>query len=167
MAMKKETTVSKMKKTSSKKIERKVEEKVVTKTSPKAEKYVYAVGRRKSAVAQIRFFAGAKVEGFDVTVNGRSYEKYFNTFEQREAVVAPLKALGKEDAKLTVHVMGGGLSGQADAVKLGIARALVEEDVLVRPVLKAGKLLTRDPRAVERKKPGLKKARRAPQWAKR
>lgn len=168
MATKKETTTApKTKKPPLKKVEKKVEEKVVAKATPKAEKYVYAVGRRKTAVAQIRFFSGAKADGFEVIVNGRPYTEYFNTFEQREAVVAPLKALGKESAKLTVHVMGGGLSGQADAVKLGIARALVEEDVLVRPVLKAGKLLTRDPRAVERKKPGLKKARRAPQWAKR
>ncbi len=168
MATKKDKSPAvKPKKATVQQVEKKAEEKVAVKATPKTEKYVYAVGRRKTAVAQIRFFSGAKTESFDVVVNGRPYLEYFNTFEQREAVVAPLKAIGKEGAKLTVHVMGGGLSGQADAVKLGIARALVENDALVRPVLKASKLLTRDPRAVERKKPGLKKARRAPQWAKR
>ena len=131
-------------------------------------RYVYAVGRRKTAVAQVRYYADAKAEALEIIVNNRPYNEYFNTFEQREACVAPLKVVGKsEAAKISVLVSGGGLSGQADAVKLGIARALVEHDALVRPALKAEKLLTRDPRAVERKKPGLKKARRAPQWAKR
>ena len=131
-------------------------------------RYVYAVGRRKTAVAQVRYYADAKAETLEVVVNNRPYTEYFNNFEQREAVVAPLKVVGKAEAvKISVLVQGGGLSGQADAVKLGIARALVEHDALVRPALKAEKLLTRDPRAVERKKPGLKKARRAPQWAKR
>ncbi len=131
-------------------------------------RYVYAVGRRKTAVAQVRYYADAKAETLEIVVNNRPYNEYFNTFEQREACVAPLKVVGKsEAAKISVLVSGGGLSGQADAVKLGIARALVEHDALVRPTLKAEKLLTRDPRAVERKKPGLKKARRAPQWAKR
>ncbi|MFZ1626729.1 MAG: 30S ribosomal protein S9 [Candidatus Moraniibacteriota bacterium] len=130
--------------------------------------YVYAVGRRKTAVAQIRYYADTKAETLEIVVNNRPYVEYFNTFEQREAVIAPLKVVGKTEAiKISVLVSGGGLSGQADAVKLGIARALVEHDALVRPALKAEKLLTRDPRAVERKKPGLKKARRAPQWAKR
>lgn len=137
-------------------------------TSEKSERYVYAVGRRKTAVAQVRYYADAKAEALEIVVNNRPYNEYFNTFEQREACVAPLKVVGKsEEAKISVLVSGGGLSGQADAVKLGIARALVEHDALVRPALKAEKLLTRDPRAVERKKPGLKKARRAPQWAKR
>lgn len=131
-------------------------------------RYVYAVGRRKTAVAQVRYYADAKAETLEIVVNNRPYTEYFNTFEQREACVAPLKVVGRsEAAKISVLVQGGGLSGQADAVKLGIARALVEHDALVRPALKAEKLLTRDPRAVERKKPGLKKARRAPQWAKR
>lgn len=136
-------------------------------TSPDG-RYVYAVGRRKTAVAQVRYFADAKSETLEIVVNNRPYNEYFNTFEQREACVAPLKVVGKsEAAKISVLVQGGGLAGQADAVKLGIARALVEHDALVRPALKAEKLLTRDARAVERKKPGLKKARRAPQWAKR
>lgn len=131
-------------------------------------RYVYAVGRRKTAVAQVRYFANGKSDGQEIIVNKRPYTEYFNTFEQREAVIAPLKVVGKaETIKISVLVTGGGLSGQADAVKLGIARALVLHDALLRPALKAEKLLTRDSRAVERKKPGLKKARRAPQWAKR
>ena len=140
----------------------------VKKAAPAEGRYVYAVGRRKTAVAQVRYFADAASDTLEIIVNKRPYNEYFNTFEQREACVAPLKVVGKlEVAKISVLVQGGGLSGQADAVKLGIARALVLHDVLVRPALKAEKLLTRDPRAVERKKPGLKKARRAPQWAKR
>ncbi len=138
------------------------------KTASPDGRYVYAVGRRKTAVAQVRYFADAKSDVLEIVVNNRPYSEYFNTFEQREACVAPLKVVGKsEAAKISVLVQGGGLAGQADAVKLGIARALVEHDALVRPALKAEKLLTRDARAVERKKPGLKKARRAPQWAKR
>lgn len=138
------------------------------KTASPDGRYVYAVGRRKTAVAQVRYFADAKSDVLEIVVNNRPYDEYFNTFEQREACVAPLKVVGKsEAAKISVLVQGGGLAGQADAVKLGIARALVEHDALVRPALKAEKLLTRDARAVERKKPGLKKARRAPQWAKR
>lgn len=138
------------------------------KTASPDGRYVYAVGRRKTAVAQVRYFADAKSDVLEIVVNNRPYSEYFNTFEQCEACVAPLKVVGKsEAAKISVLVQGGGLAGQADAVKLGIARALVEHDALVRPALKAEKLLTRDARAVERKKPGLKKARRAPQWAKR
>lgn len=136
-------------------------------TTPKEGRYVYAVGRRKTAVAQVRLFEG-KGEVVDILVNDRKFDQYFNTTAQREAVMAPLKAVGQDKSVyITVHVNGGGLSGQADAVKLGIARALVEKDVLLRAALKAQKLLTRDPRSVERKKPGLRKARRAPQWAKR
>lgn len=138
------------------------------KAAPTAARYVYAVGRRKTAVAQVRFYPGAKEEVVNILVNDRPFDQYFNTTAQREAVLAPLKAVGQEKAAyITVHVNGGGLSGQADAVKLGIARTLVAHDALLRAPLKAQKLLTRDPRSVERKKPGLKKARRAPQWAKR
>ncbi len=139
-----------------------------TEKAAPASRYVYAVGRRKTAVAQVRFYPETKEAGMSILVNDRPYAEYFNTTSQREAVIAPLKTAGREkQVEVTVHVRGGGLSGQADAVKLGIARALVEHDALLRPALRAESLLTRDPRAVERKKPGLKKARRAPQWAKR
>lgn len=139
-----------------------------TKPTSKDGRYIYAVGRRKTAVAQVRLYGDAKDETVEILVNDRQFDQYFNTASQREAVLAPLKAVGQDKAAhITIHVNGGGLAGQADAVKLGIARALVEKDTLLRAALKAEKLLTRDPRAVERKKPGLKKARRAPQWAKR
>jgi small subunit ribosomal protein S9 len=142
--------------------------KEVKTATPKVARYVYAVGRRKTAIAQVRLYSETSAETVNILVNDRPYDQYFNTTAQREAVLAPLKAVGRDkEVEVTVHVKGGGLSGQADAVKLGIARALVETDALLRAALKAGKLLTRDPRAVERKKPGLKKARRAPQWAKR
>ncbi|TXH00915.1 MAG: 30S ribosomal protein S9 [Candidatus Moraniibacteriota bacterium] len=134
----------------------------------KEERYVYAVGRRKTAVAQVRYYPETKTESVKILVNDRDFDQYFNTAAQREAVLAPLKAAARDKAAMiTVHVNGGGLSGQADAVKLGIARALVGHDELLRTILRAQNLLTRDPRAVERKKPGLHKARRAPQWAKR
>lgn len=140
----------------------------VKETTPKEGRYVYAVGRRKTAVAQVRLYPEAKADTVEILVNDRPFDQYFNTTAQREAVLAPLKTVGQDKSvHITVHVNGGGLSGQADAVKLGIARALVERDTLLRAPLKAEKLLTRDPRAVERKKPGLHKARRAPQWAKR
>lgn len=138
-----------------------------SKSASASETYVAAVGRRKTATAQVRFFPAAKSEALEVSVNGQSYITYFKTPAQRQAVEQPLKAVGVTHVTITVMVRGGGLSGQADAVKLGIARALVAHDELQRPLLKAQKLLTRDPRAVERKKPGLKKARRAPQWSKR
>ncbi len=140
----------------------------VKETTSKEGRYVYAVGRRKTAVAQVRYYPEAKSDTVEIVVNDRAFDQYFNTVAQREAVMAPLKAVARDKAAfITVHVNGGGLAGQADAVKLGIARALVGHDELLRAILRAQKLLTRDPRAVERKKPGLRKARRAPQWAKR
>ena len=140
----------------------------VKEVAPKEGRYIYAVGRRKTAVAQVRLYAEAKDETVEILVNDRAFDQYFNTTAQREAVMAPLKAVGQDKAvHITVHVNGGGLSGQADAVKLGIARALVEKDALLRAPLKAEKLLTRDPRSVERKKPGLKRARKAPTYTKR
>lgn len=130
-------------------------------------RYVYAVGRRKSAVAQVRIYP-AKLKELEMTINGQPTEKYFGTSLLRDTVIAPLRAVGLEnDFRITVVVMGGGTTGQADAIKLGVARALLKHDELLKAVLRANGFLTRDARAVERKKPGLKKARRAPQWSKR
>ena len=129
-------------------------------------KYVYAVGRRKTAIAQVRLYPTTDVEG--VIVNKRPIREYFGTAALETIALSPLKLTGMEAAfTVTVVVRGGGLHGQADAIKLGVARCLIKHDILLRPVLKAQGYLTRDARAVERKKPGLKKARRAPQWAKR
>lgn len=129
-------------------------------------RYIYAVGRRKTAIAQVRIYPVAKAEG--AIVNGRQIREYFGTAALETAALLPLKTSGLEEAfRVSVVVRGGGLHGQADAVKLGVARCLLKHDEALRPTIKAQGFLTRDARAVERKKPGLKKARRAPQWAKR
>lgn len=137
-----------------------------TKASKTGNRYWYAVGRRKTAVAQVRLYPVEKSAG--TTVNKKDILAYFGTTGLVASALMPLKVVGLEEAfTLTVMVRGGGLHGQADAIKLGVARALLKHDALLRASLKAKGLLTRDSRAVERKKPGLKKARRAPQWSKR
>ncbi len=121
-------------------------------------------GRRKTSVARVRLLAG---DG-KVTVNGRDYKEFFPRNTYQVAVVSPLKVLdvaGTYD--VVVKVEGGGVTGQAEAVRHGIARALAEESQEARGELKGAGLLTRDSRAVERKKYGLKKARKRPQFSKR
>lgn len=131
---------------------------------PKGE-YIYAIGRRKTAVAQTRLWTGGEGQ---VTVNDREMKAYFPVFEMRESVIAPLKAVGQDDkVTISLKVRGGGLRGQAEAARHGISRALIELNPTFRKSLKRLGFLTRDPREKERKKYGLKKARRAPQWAKR
>ena len=138
------------------------------KISKKDEKYFYAVGRRKSAVAQVRLFPVNKAGEKDLIVNGRKMKDYFLRDDLQDIFVSSLKEIGMQDKfRITVLVRGGGITGQAEAIKLGISRALIKFDIDLRPALKAGGFLTRDARKVERKKPGLKKARRAPQWSKR
>lgn len=143
---------------------------VQTEEAPKkgiSGRYVYAVGRRKTAVAQIRLYpsTGGLKEN---TVNSKTAKMYFGTDDLVNVALSPIKVVGKEnDFILSALVRGGGLHGQAGAIRLGVARALIVHDLGLRAVLKAQGFLTRDSRAVERKKPGLKKARRAPQWAKR
>lgn len=123
-----------------------------------------AVGRRKRASARVRITKGTG----KVVVNGIDYKKYFSHFAQQEKVVAPLKTLGKEkDLDVSAKVVGGGKIGQADSVSHGLARALVEWNEEFKKTLRLGGYLTRDTRKKERKKFGLKKARRAPQWSKR
>ena len=140
-------------------------EKVVKKTN---EKYFYAVGRRKAAVAQIRLFEDSKATENDFIINGKKFKDYFPTASLQNNFLAPLKAVGMQGKlRMTVVVRGGGTTGQVEAVRLGIARALVLYDEKLKKTLKDLKLMTRDSRKVERKKPGLKKARKAPQWAKR
>ena len=121
-------------------------------------------GRRKTAVARIRLTPGTGA----VTINKRSLEEYFPVITTRQEALRPLaetKSEGKFDIAVNVH--GGGKSGQAGAVSLGIARALLEFDAELRPVLRTADLLTRDPRMVERKKYGQKKARKRFQFSKR
>jgi len=121
-------------------------------------------GRRKGAVARVRLAPGDG--GF--TVNGRQFDDYFPTRVHRMLARGPLTTLGHErDYDVTVTIRGGGISGQAGAVRLGIARALVEIDPELRSQLKAEGFLTRDAREKERRKYGLKKARKAPQYSKR
>jgi small subunit ribosomal protein S9 len=128
------------------------------------ENYFFAIGRRKRAVAQTKLWLGNKLQ---ISVNGQDYEKYFPIYELRQALLAPLKAVGLDEVKIEVKILGGGQRGQAEAVRLGIARALLLVNADHRLTLKKLGFLTRDPREKERKKFGLKKARRAPQWAKR
>lgn len=146
---------------------KKVEEKKESEAEKKRVRhsYLYAVGRRKKAVARVRLFK--KGEG-KITVNDKEYDKYFPTFELRQTITQPLEALGKlKEFNLSIKVAGGGPSGQAEAARHGIARALVVFEKDFRKVLKHQGYLRRDPRRKERKKPGLKRARRAPQFSKR
>ena len=121
-------------------------------------------GRRKTAIARVRIRPGKGL----LAINGRSLENYFNNVQQQNAVLAPLTATGKKDEiDVIIRVTGGGITGQSGACKLGIARALKMYDAGLYEVLKDANLLTRDSRMVERKKPGLRKARRATQFSKR
>lgn len=123
-----------------------------------------AVGRRKTAAARVRITPGKG----EIIVNGKSLREFFPILILQQKVLSPLKAVGREDGlDVSVRVLGGGVHGQADAVRHGIARALVKWDENLRPALKAEGFLTRDPRAKERKKPGRRKARRGHQWKKR
>jgi small subunit ribosomal protein S9 len=121
-------------------------------------------GRRKEAVARVRLRPGTGA----ITINRKAIEAYFTTATARMIVTEPLRLTSTEEAyDIDVTVGGGGITGQAGAVRLGIARALIELDPEMRPSLKKAGFLTRDARAKESKKYGLKKARKAPQYTKR
>ena len=129
-------------------------------------KYYEAVGRRKSAVARVRLHEGAKKMTFKV--NDRPVESYFPTNELSQVVRDAFMTSGiKESFEVTAKIEGGGSHAQAEAMRHGIARALTEFNPELRTVLKKAGFLKRDPRSTERKKPGLKKARKSPQWSKR
>lgn len=133
-----------------------------------AEKYFYGVGRRKTSVAQVRIYEKEEATEADLLINGKPMTQYFPTLAQQNVVTSPLRSSGAFGKfSMTAMVKGGGFTGQVDAVRLGIARALVSFDETLKKSLRDNGHLTRDSRKVERKKPGLKKARRAPQWAKR
>lgn len=130
----------------------------------KAKNYYPGVGRRKQSVATVRLTNGKGI----ITINDVSAEKYFNNPTYSNAILAPLVLLGKEKSvDISARVNGGGLTGQADAIRLGIARAIVGMSEDYRVSLRKEGLLTRDARVKERKKPGLRKARKAPQFSKR
>ncbi len=137
----------------------------MAKTSMKKKIQFWGTGRRKKAIARVRLLpAGSGA----IVINDRALEDYFPQGTLQYIVKQPLNEVGadgKYDVK--VNVMGGGLTGQAGAIRLGIARALLQSEPETRPALKKAGFLTRDPRAKERKKYGLKKARRAPQFSKR
>jgi small subunit ribosomal protein S9 len=127
--------------------------------------YYEAVGRRKTATARVRLFPGG--DGA-IVINDRPLEEYFVRGEDVIRLKGPLQATATEHRfTVSVKVSGGGLTGQSGAVQLGIARALLKVDPNLRPVLRKGGFLTRDARIKERKKPGLKRARKAPQYTKR
>ncbi|MFC2038043.1 30S ribosomal protein S9 [Chloroflexota bacterium] len=127
-------------------------------------RYYEAVGRRKRAVARVRLYPG---DG-QIVINEKELQEYFRRLQDVQDVVAPLHLTENGDRfNLSVLVKGGGITGQAHAIRHGVARALLVVDPGLRPTLKRAGYLTRDPREKERKKPGLKRARKAPQYTKR
>ena len=127
-------------------------------------KYFFGTGRRKSATARVRIVSGKG----DILVNDKEIKEYFASKFLVNLVISPLKLLGLEKKfDISILISGGGKKGQAEAAKLGLARALVKKDESVKTTLKKSDFLTQDAREKERKKPGLKRARRAPQWQKR
>ncbi|MDE1919281.1 MAG: 30S ribosomal protein S9 [Patescibacteria group bacterium] len=127
--------------------------------------YINAVGRRKTAIASVRMIAAAKSS---LMVNGKTAKEYFKTDERAKIAEEAFATAGSaENYAVTAHVEGGGVAAQADALRHAISRAIIKAEPKTRAVLKAATFLKRDPRAKERKKPGLKKARKSPQWSKR
>ena len=134
----------------------------MTTTSP--QHYYYGGGRRKEAGARVRLYPGNGT----VIVNGKPAEELFSREVQRREFLEPLAITDMEDRfNAQILCSGGGMSGWAGAIRLGIARALIEADAGLRPTLKRAGMLSRDARIKERKKPGLKRARKAPQYTKR
>ena len=128
------------------------------------DRYFYGTGRRKTAVARVRLYPGTG----EILINGRGHLDVFTRGSHQAAVTAPLKAAMAEGRyNVQALVAGGGITGWAGAVSHGIARALATSDESVKPALRRQSLLTRDPRMKERKKVGLKRARKAPQYTKR
>lgn len=127
--------------------------------------YFEGTGRRKESIARVRIMPGSGL----VTVNGKNLEDYFTRFGDSKKVVAPIQATNENSSQIDVSVVivGGGVTGQVDAAQLGLARALVKMNPDYRSALRHAGYLTRDARIKERKKPGLKRARKAPTYTKR
>ena len=136
----------------------------VVKTEKKEERYIEAVGRRKTAVARVRLTPASKNS---FKINDRDLASYFPTAELRKIVEEALNKAKTGNFSVSIHTKGGGIHSQAEAARHGIARALVKNDESSKTKLKTAGFLKRDPRAKERRKFGLKKARKAPQWSKR
>ena len=130
-----------------------------------AVQYYEGIGRRKEATARVRVMSGSG----RFIVNDKTVSEYFNRFGDVKTILAPLQTAGENPAQLdiTVVVKGGGVTGQADAVQLGVARALIKMNPDLQPTMRKNGFLTRDARVKERKKPGLKRARKAPTYTKR
>ncbi len=130
-----------------------------------ADQYYEGIGRRKTSTARVRLHTGGTGA---ITVNDKAATEYFGREIDVFKLLTPLKIASAETRfDITVKVMGGGVTGQADAVAMGVARALMASDPELKPMLRKAGYLTRDARAKERKKPGLKRARKAPQYTKR
>ncbi len=166
----KKTVKKSVKKTDKKAVKKPTVKKVVQKVvKEEVEKLKidqnWATGKRKTAIAQVQFFPKGKGK---ISINKRTVKEYFPVFDVFQIVLSPLKLLNQEkvfDFRIKVH--GGGMKSQAEAVRLGISRAFVSFNPEWRKELKSAGFLRRDARKKERKKPGLKRARKAPQWAKR
>jgi small subunit ribosomal protein S9 len=127
--------------------------------------YYEGIGRRKEATARVRVFPGGTGR---VVINDKDGADYLSRYGDLDQILAPLRVIGQERAyDVIVHVNGGGVTGQRDAIQLGVARALLKLDPETRGALRDAELLTRDARVKERKKPGLKRARKAPTYTKR
>ena len=163
------TTIKKVKKEKPKKVKKERGKPLIKKIEKalgaKPEKYYEAVGRRKTSIARVRLFSkGEKL----FLVNAKPIEKYFPTFELQEIAKAPLEKMKCLDKfRISARIKGGGLVSQAEAIRHAISRSLVLFNPDFRKKLKKAGFLKRDPRMKERKKFGLKRARKAPQWAKR
>lgn len=168
MATEKKTPKKRTIKRTEKQAEKGVEKKpvhVVHHPAAHASKYHFAVGRRKTAIVSVKLYTEGTGE---IKINQRELTHYFPTLKLQNAVIEPLDTVGLlKKVNVVANAQGGGISGQADAMGLAIARALLLVDPAMKTVLKKHDLLTRDARKKERKKPGLKRARRAPQWQKR
>jgi len=128
--------------------------------------YIYATGKRKTAIARVKLFPKGKGE---ITINDRKLKEYFTVGKDVSSFLAPFKTAEADQKSydLEIKLVGGGVSSGAEACRHGISRALVKEDETRKGILKKAGFITRDSRSKERKKPGLKRARRSPQWSKR
>ncbi len=137
---------------------------MITKTENKTDRYTEAVGRRKTSTARVRITPASKTV---FTINDRNLQSYFPTVELRGIVEEAISKSKLGEFAVSVHTKGGGVHSQAEAIRHGLARVFVKYDLASKMKLKTAGLLKRDPRAKERRKFGLKKARKAPKWSKR
>lgn len=143
------------------------QKKIISTEMPEIKKkgnFFLATGKRKTAIAQVKLIPQGKGE---IIINQKDYRKYFPYFVWQKKILDPLKLTSLEKGDVIVRVKGGGMNAQAESIRLGISRALIKYNPEFRKILKPVGFLSRDARIKERKKPGLKRARRAPQWQKR